>query len=381
MVQGHQQGLSSHPHLHPHPLPHPHPHPHHLSSSQSHALHEAIRRELEKERIREEIIMSEILRRRALEAEVRSELMMERELALQGRSNGFGSPSRMGLDLPMRLPLVDTRAKGRFHEERIMLSLTQRNNLNNRSESDLPVSLPFQSASDDVRAARNSEVKPIQEGVPEKKKIILQATPMKNITGAKRAGHASESQSDGNLKKKVKEEWSCALCQVSPTSERGLNEHLEGKKHKMKEAELRAREAGKNYSIGLASKKVAKPIQGSGTVDPGTESEVKFTSESLPFSKSGDARSTTYATPPSQKNLKKKKKKKKKKNDKPEKKNYKFWCEICQIGVANQNVMNLHEMGKKHRRQLDKRNKCSGVGPTQKPVEETLEQSQDSAVA
>lgn len=167
-VEGDQHGLGSHPQPQPHANTHPHP----LALAQSHDMHGAIHREIEKERIRQEIIMSEILRRRALEAEVRRELMVERELALHGGSNGFhfGSASPMELDLPMRLPFVE--AEGRFLEERMMLSLTQVNNLSNRRESRLSESLQFQSASDNVR----SLVKPVLEGVREKKKINLQVS-------------------------------------------------------------------------------------------------------------------------------------------------------------------------------------------------------------
>ncbi|KAG7942509.1 hypothetical protein I3843_16G106400 [Carya illinoinensis] len=45
-------------------------------------VREAIQRELEKERIREEIMVADIARRRVLEEEVRRELMMEREIAM-----------------------------------------------------------------------------------------------------------------------------------------------------------------------------------------------------------------------------------------------------------------------------------------------------------
>lgn len=163
--EGDQHGLGSHP------QPHANTHPHPLALVQSHDWHGAIHREIEKERIRQEIIMSEILRMRALEAEVRRELMVERELALRGGNKGFhfGSASSMRSDLPMRLPFVE--AEGRFLEERMMLSFTQMNNLSNRRESRLSESLQFQSASDDnVR----SLVKPVLEGVREKKKINLQ---------------------------------------------------------------------------------------------------------------------------------------------------------------------------------------------------------------
>ena len=39
---------------------------------------------------------------------------------------------------------------------------------------------------------------------------------------------------------KLTKDWSCALCQVSATCEAGLNEHLEGKKHKAKLAQCGA---------------------------------------------------------------------------------------------------------------------------------------------
>ncbi|KAJ6362125.1 hypothetical protein OIU78_002515 [Salix suchowensis] len=74
--------------------------------------------------------------------------------------------------------------------------------------------------------------------------------PDPNLCGAKRKA-VTPSTGVGELpfagiKKKPKEEWSCALCQVSATSERGLSEHLQGRRHKAKEAELRAQKMPKN---------------------------------------------------------------------------------------------------------------------------------------
>lgn len=91
-------------------------------------LREAIQVELEKERIRREVIMSEIARRRLLEAEVRRGLMMEKESALQRGGDGFpfGSSPRLEFDSSMRLPLSGARANGRSLEERIALSLEER---------------------------------------------------------------------------------------------------------------------------------------------------------------------------------------------------------------------------------------------------------------
>lgn len=197
------------------------------------------------------------------------------------------------------------------------------------------------------------------------------ARAIENITGAKRALSGSDAGESeySNLKKKAKKEWSCNICQVSASSERGLNEHLQGKKHKTKEAAPRAQNACKTYSIGLYKKEVAKSIAGSGTADPGTNNEVKFTSEPLPFSKSGDANSGTDDQP-LQKNLNSDSLTKNesavphkvKKNDRE----YRFWCEICQVGVLSQHVMDMHKMGKKHRCKVVKINRRGGVFPSRK---------------
>ncbi|XXG58638.1 hypothetical protein AAC387_Pa04g0902 [Persea americana] len=56
---------------------------------------------------------------------------------------------------------------------------------------------------------------------------------------------------------KVKKEWSCTLCQESAPSEQGLNEHLQGKKHKAKGEELLI--ASKPASSSTISKKDDNP--------------------------------------------------------------------------------------------------------------------------
>lgn len=45
---------------------------------------------------------------------------------------------------------------------------------------------------------------------------------------------ASSATTEPTKLQTVARDWSCALCQVSATSEAGLNQHLEGKKHKAK---------------------------------------------------------------------------------------------------------------------------------------------------
>lgn len=173
----------------------------------------------------------------------------------------------------------------------------------------------------------------------------MQGKPNTSITGVKRkaatppAAATSELALVG-LKKQPKEEWSCAICQVSATSERGLNEHLEGKKHKAKEAGLRAQKTGKNFGIGLVPKKMPTPIKLAETnarqsLVQGMEIEKKppllkkkpllHLKQDTDVSKTEDGKM--------EENWKKK---------------FRFWCEMCQAGAFSEKVMNNHRRGKKH---------------------------------
>ncbi|KAL6558148.1 hypothetical protein OROMI_018498 [Orobanche minor] len=113
--------------LHPHACSFPPPH--------SHAMHEVIQREIEKERIREEVIMSEILRRRA---EARREMMMEREMASRRDGNDFpyGSSSLIGFDSLTNRPLLGTKIAGRSLEKTMGLSFAESERLNGWREND-----------------------------------------------------------------------------------------------------------------------------------------------------------------------------------------------------------------------------------------------------
>ncbi|KAK6151562.1 hypothetical protein DH2020_014197 [Rehmannia glutinosa] len=232
---------------HPHHL-HPHarlnPLFHHPLPPNPHYMRDAILIEIEKEKIREEIIISEIVRRRVFEVQVRTDLMIERELALRRNTDGFPiRPSEF--DSPTRLSVLGTRADG---------SSSKR--LNGRPESGGFETLPFQKGAADLKIP---EVKPVSEGGKEKHDVIFMGKPNENISGSKRKAvtpppvvNASELPSSGGISnKKAKEEWSCAICSVSRTNLRAFNDHLQGKKHMSKVAALRAENAGKNCSIGF----------------------------------------------------------------------------------------------------------------------------------
>ena len=82
-------------------------------------------------------------------------------------------------------------------------------------------------------------------------RMLLQEKPDPNLFREKRKAEMASTSSDNvqssYMKKTPKGELSCALCQVTVTNEKVFNEHLHGKKHKRREAGLRAQNASKFF--------------------------------------------------------------------------------------------------------------------------------------
>ncbi|XP_051131558.1 uncharacterized protein LOC127251749 [Andrographis paniculata] len=356
----------SHLQLHPHPQLHPQTSPY----AQSLEFQQAVRREMEMSRIRDDMIIAGIVRRR-IESELRWDLTMPRELTLRPGITGlsFSSPDitglsfssqSMGFDAPARFPSMGLMAEAKLFDERNILP-----NFDREKESVSGESPPFQRITTNLNV---SEAITVSEGAKEKEKIILQPNPEK-ISGLKRkaasstdAADATENISKAILKKKAKAEWSCAICQVSATSERALNEHLEGKKHKAKEAKLKAKAAKNQFK-----KSKVEEITSPGTID-----ELKSNSEPLPSPKAEEASSKTndqgvFQQNHSPDNLSESHLSSVQtvpKSSNPMKDKYEFWCAICQIGTHSKKVMDGHEAGKKHLAQLRKFNNNDAVGPS-----------------
>ncbi|XP_057966852.1 uncharacterized protein LOC131157032 [Malania oleifera] len=343
-------------------------------------VREVVLRELEKEQIRGEIIAAEVARRRELEDEVRKELMFERELALRRAA---------AEDFPLVSPFpIAASAKifegfGRFESRLPLLGQFDARSLEERIafpiRRDLSAALdlvPFQRRLE----AQAPEVKSASE--PNKEKVIILAKPDQNLSGVKRksltppALGTGELPAAGQMKKfkelpaagqvkKFKEEWSCALCQVSATCEQGLDEHLQGKKHKAKEAGLMARRAGKNSFTALP-KRAAKVVEG--TAFPNSEQQKKMEDELQEIKRIGETSLLNENT----EDLNGKKNDKKIVNKKeqdagdskkehgeilvhkmqntfdPNKRKFRFWCEMCKIGAYSEGVMDNHKRGRKH---------------------------------
>eukprot|EP00262_Sarcandra_glabra_P013398 TRINITY_DN370_c0_g2_i1.p1 TRINITY_DN370_c0_g2~~TRINITY_DN370_c0_g2_i1.p1 ORF type:complete len:349 (+),score=52.38 TRINITY_DN370_c0_g2_i1:195-1241(+) len=243
---------------------------------------EALQREIEKERIREEILATEIVRKRVLEEEVRRELELERGLALQQRQSATDRFPFMALSVMSsepRVPLSHNHLQGVRVGDRMALS--------GRSEVRIVERLPFQRHAG--AAIGPSEVKSL--------------SPKPIIVGLKRK--ASDAATSVNDKpKKVVKELGCALCQVSATSEQALNDHMQGKKHKAKEEQLRAN----------------KPVT-----------------------------AKTKANQAKKQEEKKEKVVVKIKTEVVKKRKFAFWCVTCKVGCHSAVVMAAHCKGKKHR--------------------------------
>ncbi|KAG8095048.1 hypothetical protein GUJ93_ZPchr0012g19900 [Zizania palustris] len=80
---------------------------------------------------------------------------------------------------------------------------------------------------------------------------VLTGSKMKRA-GVKRKADAIPATTGSGKVKKPAHDWSCALCQVSATSEAGLNDHLHGKRHK---AKLAQRRPGKAIKVSKSSLK------------------------------------------------------------------------------------------------------------------------------
>ncbi|XP_050203937.1 uncharacterized protein LOC126653969 [Mercurialis annua] len=284
---------------------------------------EEMNREIEKERIREEILHEEKMRRRCiLEAEVRRELMIER---------GLGA---LSFDNRIVMRFEPTRPSP-FH---VINQFDRRSWLNDGRPAFPSTELsqqPLQRLPQGPRIV--SDVTPDNN----KSKLIVLGKPDPNLFGLKRkavtppGGDAVEIPY--SCSKKPREEWSCALCQVSASCEQGLKDHLLGKKHKAKEVKLRANNAAKtpplpNKSMEKANLAIAEPQINEKSVQGVTNRKLK------------------------KKNAVKKSIKGKRKGELKTNKNWKFWCGICMIGTYSEVVMGDHKKGKKHLTQLQKLN-------------------------
>ncbi|KAK6126959.1 hypothetical protein DH2020_039296 [Rehmannia glutinosa] len=353
---------------HPHHL-HPHarlnPLFHHPPPPNPHYMRDAILIEIEKEKIREEIIISEIVRRRVFEAQVRTDLMIERELALRRNADGFPiRPSEF--DSPTRLSVLGTRADGSSVDKRITMSMDESKRLNGRPESGGFETLPFQKGAADLKIP---EVKPVSEGGKEKHDVIFmhwifpteagftaEHLPFKkdnsdpDNTKKVKWGSVEKKVKNGDPEKKKYQFW-CEMCKVGANCLKVMLDHEKGKKHVNRLS--RSDRNGRDKIAVLVNHAELLAEDGKNMTDGNVVDETMKSKDTV---KPEDHELVDIVVQPENHKLvdETKEVEKKGKNGDLENKKYQFWCEMCKVGANYFKVMLDHEKGKKHVKRLSK---------------------------
>ncbi|KAH9618010.1 hypothetical protein KSS87_016399 [Heliosperma pusillum] len=332
----------------------------------------SMEREMAKERIRAEIIAEENMRNRLLEDEVRRELMRERELGFRHRDFGIGGSTGF----------IRMDPFARNYEHRDRGGSSGGSGVWSHREVEYGVgfnTMPYNRDYRDYRVARGSgsgvsihEIKEVDRdvhphGVSKDKAIVL-AKSSANLAYLKRktmmppVGGAAEVFK----KQKTKEHWRCALCQVTATSERGLKDHFQGKKHQANEKGIVP------HRTGFGTEPLPNTVSSS-AVKPLTLLSIPSTSNVKKNGKQhgesslakADRAPSRNATLPSLK-LKKTGKALATGIKGKQKKVLHFFCEVCQVGANSMIVFDAHKKGKKHLANLSVPNKTIEAVPNTK---------------
>ncbi|WVZ12710.1 hypothetical protein V8G54_017240 [Vigna mungo] len=293
---------------------------------------EHIRREMEKDEIRREILAGEMARRMELEEEVRRELMSER-----------------ALEMPIH------RMEGNTYGERVSLSMIPGRRLHNSVHNSNTFGGPQPQLAHKVDITQFYKQTPNETLTNKVSGNVLSGVKHKevlDVNDVKRKLEASfgfdDKHSGSSLEKKPKKDWGCALCHIVTTSEKGLNDHLQGKKHKMKEASrtptiglVARRQDGEKLQSGMkpAYKDKLEPLKMDLVVQKtqdlaGTDNENESTTE--------EKVQTTKALIP--------------------RKKVNFYCAFCQVRTHSEIIMQNHKNGKKHLANIKKHSPNSSVG-------------------
>ncbi|KAL7598032.1 hypothetical protein Lser_V15G23798 [Lactuca serriola] len=245
-----------------------------------------ILRQIEKNKIREEILAKE-----------RRQYMIEQEIRRMENSGGYPSLSSLMLG----------HTDSHHHHHHLHRVPPQLLRGQAYETVDGRIAMPFQedygvTGHQFQRRPNINEIITSPPKAGEKQFIDMRKLSGQMMAGSKRKSPPPQSPAaagcSSSSKKRVNE-LSCAICEVSATSERGLEEHLAGKKHQAKMAELKAGHAGKSIkkspeSVQMVSSEDKKP--------EGESSGMKF----------------------------------------------KFWCRMCKTGASSKKEMNMHRKGVSH---------------------------------
>ncbi|KAM7252610.1 hypothetical protein ACFE04_000338 [Oxalis oulophora] len=174
--------------------------------------------------VRREQIKLEIAEESVKLEKLKSEMrIIERDIAIRREMLMSGGSSFH----ETQLSVFNSRLENHLHEERAALG----------SSSMVPPELV-------VPNACGGKIESSPDVNDKKDKLIILPRPiLDEAAGSKRKAETPPALDDDKPilpenKKRAYQAWSCAVCQVSATSESTFNEHLQGKKHKSKQATL-----------------------------------------------------------------------------------------------------------------------------------------------
>ncbi|KAK9698153.1 hypothetical protein RND81_08G085600 [Saponaria officinalis] len=221
-----------------------------------------LEREMEKRKIREEIIASEIRHRRELENEVRMELLMESHILGMRNFNGFYNVDHNSMLTKYRVS--GSRFRPNYDEHLLNLGTSDDligEKMNLISSTDNNVSgIEGMQQMEDVSLGKwpfDRDPSYVAAHVPEKFNSDLvdedmsEAMSTAGIIGVKRKAEMPPRACEKDTSPPtMSTKWFCSVCGVSTTSEVTLNAHFQGKKHKAKEARFKATNSTNTISMG-----------------------------------------------------------------------------------------------------------------------------------
>ncbi|KAK8918555.1 hypothetical protein KSP39_PZI020965 [Platanthera zijinensis] len=292
-----------------------------------------LRRKIMKEGIRQEILAREMAERMILEAEVRREIKIERmeemrriqmvKLALLG---GTSHMANQGNQLTQQFYPSWPQPTGwsSQHFEQDVAEYTFRE----RSQPHLLKKKPTAAVPESSLHPKSEKLLPSEENTTSNFKL----------SGAKRKNHEASPLP-------VKKRWGCALCEVHTTCENSLKAHLEGKKHKAKEASIALTSLSRKEPL-LSSEKAshpqpkkygALPLKGALASGPKNKKlppvkgastlQMKDTSASGPKNKKQPPLKGASGGGPGKR----------------------FWCPVCKVKCNSEKMLESHRTGKKHK--------------------------------
>ncbi|KAG5526121.1 hypothetical protein RHGRI_032416 [Rhododendron griersonianum] len=183
-------------------------------------------------------------------------------------------------------------------------------------------------------AVATEQVKCVEPNLAQNEKKTVAAVEIKEKRVAAAGGENKAVEITDS--EKVQREWACALCQVTIPSEKGLDSHLQGRKHKAKFRRLIAsKQVNKNNG---SSSSAASSVPENRTKKQGHNVQVNQTNEQCREKKVDNNSGGTTQTI--------------------------FWCSLCDVKLQSESTLASHLGGKKHLSKTEQDNNSGGTTQT-----------------